>query len=172
MESIGDRSYFFPLRASNTETVSSDIWVKTHQMLLTQYKPARYAHRSCFCVFRCTLIATTFAHILQGYFTATDYRGVSESTLDSMNLRWMNLRWYIILTKPNTIRTKPYAYYMGYTQMKNSMEEMATAELSSYPGYFREPHWKSMGLPEISRLTWQDYDCYTVMIPQNMHSTA
>ena len=24
-----------------------------------------------------------------------------------------------------------------------------------YPGYFREPHWNSMGLPEISRVTWQ-----------------
>ena len=24
-----------------------------------------------------------------------------------------------------------------------------------YPGYFQEPHWKSMGLPEISRVTWQ-----------------
>ena len=23
-----------------------------------------------------------------------------------------------------------------------------------YPGYFWEPHWKSMGLPEISRVTW------------------
>ena len=29
------------------------------------------------------------------------------------------------------------------------------AHLLSYPGYFREPHWKSMGLPEISRVTWQ-----------------
>ena len=29
------------------------------------------------------------------------------------------------------------------------------AYLSSYPGYFWEPHWISMGLPEISRLTWQ-----------------
>ena len=24
-----------------------------------------------------------------------------------------------------------------------------------YPGYFQEPHWISMGLPEISRVTWQ-----------------
>ena len=48
--------------------------------------------------------------------------------------------------------------------------------LSSYPGYFREPHWFSMGLPEISRVTlavicksssskerrtWQrDYRCF------------
>ena len=27
------------------------------------------------------------------------------------------------------------------------------AYLSSYPGYFREPHWLSMGFPEISRVT-------------------
>ena len=27
--------------------------------------------------------------------------------------------------------------------------------LSSYPGYFQEPNWKSMGLPEIFRVTWQ-----------------
>ena len=27
--------------------------------------------------------------------------------------------------------------------------------LSSYPGHFQEPHWKSVGLPEISRVTWQ-----------------
>ena len=30
-----------------------------------------------------------------------------------------------------------------------------TAHLSSYRGYFHKPHWKSMGLPEISRVTWQ-----------------
>ena len=27
--------------------------------------------------------------------------------------------------------------------------------LSSYPGYFREVYWQSLGLPEISRVTWQ-----------------
>ena len=27
--------------------------------------------------------------------------------------------------------------------------------LPSYPGYFREPYWFSMGLPEISRVIWQ-----------------
>ena len=33
-----------------------------------------------------------------------------------------------------------------------------TRYLPSYPGYFREPHWLSMGLPEISRVTWQVCD--------------
>ena len=31
----------------------------------------------------------------------------------------------------------------------------ASAYLSSYTGYFWEPHWKPMGLPEISRVTWK-----------------
>ena len=31
-----------------------------------------------------------------------------------------------------------------------------------YSGYFREPHWKSMGLPEISKSTWQLCDCNTM----------
>ena len=30
-----------------------------------------------------------------------------------------------------------------------------STKLSSYPGYFQEPHWKSMGLLEIFRVTWQ-----------------
>ena len=30
-----------------------------------------------------------------------------------------------------------------------------TYNCQCYPGYFREPHWKSMGLPEISSVTWQ-----------------
>ena len=32
--------------------------------------------------------------------------------------------------------------------------------LPSYPGYFREPHWKSMGLPEICRVNWQACEIY------------
>ena len=32
---------------------------------------------------------------------------------------------------------------------------LTVAYLSSYPGYFREPHWFSMGLLEISRVSWQ-----------------
>ena len=31
--------------------------------------------------------------------------------------------------------------------------EVSLAELSSYPGYFGEPHGLSMGVPEISRVT-------------------
>ena len=33
--------------------------------------------------------------------------------------------------------------------------EMPCPYLLSYPGYFWEPHWNSMGLPEISGVTWQ-----------------
>ena len=34
---------------------------------------------------------------------------------------------------------------------------MFYAYLSRYPGYFREPHWKSVGLPGVSRVTWWVY---------------
>ena len=30
------------------------------------------------------------------------------------------------------------------------------SQLSSYPAYFREPHWFPMGLPEISSVTFKD----------------
>ena len=51
------------------------------------------------------------------------------------------------------------------------------AYLPSYPGYFRKPHWYSMGLPGISRVTWQvciwwsafwiSYACYTLSFKRN-----
>ena len=37
-------------------------------------------------------------------------------------------------------------------------EIFRNAKLSSYPGYFRKPHWLSMGLPEISRVTLSDME--------------
>ena len=33
--------------------------------------------------------------------------------------------------------------------------ELMSHTCQGYPGYFQEPHWKSMGLPEISRVIWQ-----------------
>ena len=39
------------------------------------------------------------------------------------------------------------------------MEYGTTPYLSSYPGYYRKHHWFSMGLPVISRLTWQVCGC-------------
>ena len=39
--------------------------------------------------------------------------------------------------------------------------------LSSYPGYFLEPHWKSIGLPEISRVTWQVWIQYIAGISRS-----
>ena len=33
-----------------------------------------------------------------------------------------------------------------------------THTCQGYPGYFREPHWNSMGLPEISRVTLTGMD--------------
>ena len=40
-----------------------------------------------------------------------------------------------------------------YSNNKDWMMSCAYTYLSSYLGYFREPHWKSIGLPKISRAT-------------------
>ena len=45
--------------------------------------------------------------------------------------------------------------WVNYLQQRSVTHVFA--ELSSCPGYFREPHWKSMGLPEISRTTFDGY---------------
>ena len=37
-----------------------------------------------------------------------------------------------------------------------------SAYLSSYPGFFQEPHWSAMGLLEISRVTWQESSSSTM----------
>ena len=44
-------------------------------------------------------------------------------------------------------------FFYDMTWMVNVVS--CLAELPCYPGYFREPHWLSMGLMEISRVTWQ-----------------
>ena len=44
-------------------------------------------------------------------------------------------------------------FFYDMTWMVNVVS--CLAELPCYPGYFREPHWLSMGLLEISRVTWQ-----------------
>ena len=41
----------------------------------------------------------------------------------------------------------------------------------SYSGYFQEPHWRSMGLPEISCLTWQLWKWFLKVLyqPEYLH---
>ena len=41
---------------------------------------------------------------------------------------------------------------IGYVSLE-AITEATIQELSSHPGYFQEPHWFSMGLPKISRVT-------------------
>ena len=49
-----------------------------------------------------------------------------------------------------------YTFHASYNNVKRTTVRMSShTYLSSYPGYFREPHWKSMGPAEISRVTWQ-----------------
>ena len=62
-------------------------------------------------------------------------------------------------TRGFTIFMMKVLYFLHYMLPNNysimTSYETAEVELSSYPGYFWEPHWKSMGLLEISWVTWQ-----------------
>ena len=50
----------------------------------------------------------------------------------------------------------------------NVFQINTTSYLSSYrPGYYRDPHWKSMGLPEISRVTWHACDMQYLICAAN-----
>ena len=66
-------------------------------------------------------------------------------------------------TKPSTYgiyyQISMVVFYLLYWSYINSI----CAYMSSYPGYFWEPYWFSMGLPEISRVTWQVCKCTYVM---------
>ena len=46
-------------------------------------------------------------------------------------------------------------YFVTSCQCSQCSPFTSGTYLSSYPGYSREPHWFSMGPPEIFRLTWQ-----------------
>ena len=57
-----------------------------------------------------------------------------------------NYRWFwgaLVLTWPKKLSS-------GFNALLTAL-----LYLSSYPGYSREPHWYSMGLPEISRVSRQ-----------------
>ena len=42
---------------------------------------------------------------------------------------------------------------MEFREVSTNLRMIFKGYSLSYPGYFREPHWKSMGLPEISMVT-------------------
>ena len=78
---------------------------------------------------------------------------------------------YII---PSRARRGPADVLVFWPGTSNGITD---AYLPSYPGYFRGPHWFSMGLPEISRVTWQvciwwsaflkSFACYTLSFKRN-----
>ena len=54
--------------------------------------------------------------------------------------------------------------------------EWQSCKVASYPGYFQEPHWTSMGLLEISRVTlrgmeWMDETCSVLAKTVPTHQT-
>ena len=63
--------------------------------------------------------------------------------------------WRIVACLQSTgteMKTTPFAQWQIFRQNDISIPGMV-----AYPGYFREPLWKSMGFPEISRVTWQPW---------------
>ena len=71
---------------------------------------------------------------------------------------WFNKSLFLRIQPTNML---VWAQEMGWHQQVTShylkknddIFHWRISELSSYPGYFQEPHWFSMGLLEISRVT-------------------
>ena len=62
------------------------------------------------------------------------------------------MSFYILMASLYWIRTQ-----VIYLPTFFRVTSLALAGVSSYPGYSRKPHWFSMGLPEISRITFDRY---------------
>ena len=53
--------------------------------------------------------------------------------------------------------------FLRHKHKYNAKCMLTVPHLLSYPGYFREPHWKLMGLPEMSRVIWQPCSPWFIM---------
>ena len=67
-------------------------------------------------------------------------------------------------TRLNTVHRVWKNFYGWVMDVHASVLLPGFAYLAIYPGYFQEPHWFSMGLPEISRVTWQVWFCYQLRV--------
>ena len=82
------------------------------------------------------------------------------------NRIWEMMRNMLMNWQPHTFSTEcslqPWAdLHVATFHFVLTSTPRRHAELSSYPGYFREPHWKSQGLTEISMVTKQLWSyCY------------
>ena len=65
---------------------------------------------------------------------------------------------HLVLCEGQVGRSRPHWVNVPRSEVCIAMQQ----DVRGYPGYFQEPHWKSMGLPEISRVTGQTYIwCWT-----------
>ena len=74
-----------------------------------------------------------------------------DGSLGMLGLPFPSWHWAM-----STAATRPAGHSHSLVTHRITMAHHSyNTKLSSYPGYFREPHWFSVGLPEISRVTWQ-----------------
>ena len=124
--------------------------------------PVPYAQRKCqICdtkiedefhfMFVCPLYNTDRTKLLPRYYRIIPimqkFINLMKQTL-AWSTEWLNL--YTSRSKPELHISVNIAIHM-YT----SLFPPTISSLSVLPGYFREPHWKPMGLPEVCGVTWQ-----------------
>ena len=109
--------------------------------------PKNYAYGSRFGVFCCDLGTRPFYPYPSGLF----HWHQGELTFTPMPVKHMDNR--LATKNHNTIATKQSTTNLCASSMGSTVHESHTCQ--GFPVYFREPHWKSMGLTEIYRETWQ-----------------
>ena len=68
-------------------------------------------------------------------------------------LPWPGAKLNSNSNKKNSLLLPIYTFGHAYNQFASTMPYTSNTHLPSYHQHFQEPHWKSMGLPEISRAT-------------------
>ena len=97
----------------------------------------------------------------QGRHTPTD---CTRSTLSSHHSFHIHIGAHITASSAKSVPYLPLYKTVILSALAREILQFSTnpwsrshqfRELSSYPGYFRKPHWKSMRLLDISRVTCQ-----------------
>ena len=100
-----------------------------------------------------TQITTKLAVKLSSLMQGPDHHSHTHTHLWIESHQWASLL-------PGTIQSQPPVNPTWQIQSNLSHNHLSlwktttSSYLSSYPGYLWKPHWKSMELPEISRVTW------------------
>ena len=125
-----------------------------------------YIIHGMYCDIYTVLFCLCSADIFSGYmryiywyplsWRSHDCLSASEATLMDMGKGTTRMSWGVKIIQNKTQHNNTRCIYHGmYSILIHDITRdpaEVTPELSSYPGYFHEPHWLSMGFPEISRV--------------------